>query len=629
MRRLRLIFALVAVAVLVPLGLLIQRALASAEAELAFERRAVAERVIDEMERELTAFLRREEDRPFFHYRFLARPDLGLANAPEGGDYVKSPLAEPLESFVIGSFQLAPDGTLSTPLLPDDPRLARLLTGWREDAAVRARAEAMLATVRTALAARLRLAGEPGEAPLARPADEKSAAGSEVAGSDKAGEKNQRAGTTVEMSKQLTKETAAESGAGPLEVLEKLNRGASQRLNRVSKTSQTQAANVATLAADPAARLRQEAQPAVVDLRLEPMVGRAAGEDAMLLYRTVLAGASAYRQGLLIDRGKLVAWLAEKALGNTAGKAGELRISAAKEGEEAAPGTAIFRHRFAEPFAPVIALVEVEGAGGGGLRTARQLSALLLVATLLGLAAVYRMAAYAVAYAQRRSDFVAAVTHELKTPLTAIRMYGEMLRDGMVEDEARKNKYYRTIVAEGERLSRLVDNVLELGRLERKEKRKQAAAGNAGAILQEAVALLQPHAEKEGFTLALEVEEGLPAVEVDRDALLQVIFNLVDNAIKYAQGAADKKVIVRAKKEGQAVVVEVEDRGPGVAPKQLRKIFEPFWRGENELTRSTKGTGIGLALVRGLAERMGGEVSARNVEQGGLAVTIRFLSVTA
>lgn len=600
MKKLRLVFAAVAAAVLLPLLLLVDRALESAAAELALERRTVAERVIDEMERELTAFLRREEDRPFGHYLYLARADEADANAA----WVRSPLAEPLENFVEGPFQLAPDGSASTPLWPDDLPRARL-AGWRADMESRAKADLVLEAIRGAFPPRQRL-----EMGL-----EKQELDKHLAPAGPSKNSDQRAGTTVALSESKA-ETSKVSASSPLEVLAQLNRGAGQRADRASKLAKTQSSN-----------LEREERPTLVDLRLEPMVGRPLGEQRMLLYRTVFAGPVAYRQGLLIDKSALVEWLAEKALEGAG--AAEVRVSPDNGAEDAAARFAVYRHRFAEPFAPVVALVEVEGAGGASLRAARQLSALLVAAVLLGLFAVYRMAATAVAYAQRRSDFVAAVTHELKTPLTAIRMYGEMLRDEMVPDPGKKKRYYETIVAEGERLSRLVDNVLELARLERKEKPPVVAAGQVGPILEEAMALLQPHAEKEGFALKLDLEPNLPAVQVDRDALLQVIFNLVDNAIKYGKNAESKVVRIAAKKEDSEVVVEVADQGPGVAPRQLRRIFEPFWRGENELTRNTKGTGIGLALVRGLVERMGGEVGARSGASGGLEVYIRLASAEA
>lgn len=609
MRKLRLVFAAVAAAVLLPLLLLVDKALESAAAELALERRTVAERVIDEMERELTAFLRREEDRPFGHYLYLARANEADANAA----WVRSPLADPLEDFVEGPFQLAPDGSASTPLWPDDLPRARL-AGWQANLESRAKADLVLEAIRGAFPPRQRLELGQEKQGLDKPLAPAPAPPAPAGPKENF---DQRAGTTVALSEGKAGPPSKVSGASsPLEVLAQLNRGAGQRADRASKLAKTQSSN-----------LEKEERPTLVDLRLEPMVGRPLGEQRMLLYRTVFAGPVAYRQGLLIDKGELVEWLAQKALEGAG--AAEVRVLPDEGGEETSARFAVYRHRFAEPFAPVAALVEVEGAGGASLRAARQLSALLVAAVLLGLFAVYRMAATAVAYAQRRSDFVAAVTHELKTPLTAIRMYGEMLRDEMVPDAGKKKRYYQTIVAEGERLSRLVDNVLELARLERKEKPPALSAGQVGPILQEALALLQPHAEKEGFVLKLELEPNLPAVKVDRDALLQVIFNLVDNAIKYGKNAESKVVRIAARSDNGEVVVEVADHGPGVAPRQLRRIFEPFWRGENELTRNTKGTGIGLALVRGLVERMGGQVGARSGAAGGLEVYIRLATCEA
>lgn len=593
MKKLRIVFVLVTAAVLLPVLLLVDRALDSARAELALERRTVAERVIDEMERELSAFLRREEDRPFAHYRFLARADDPAATAA----WVRSPLAEPLEPFVLGAFQVAPDGGFSTPLWPEDEKWAAALVGWQPDPEAERRRDLVRESVRGFFLQR---------PPLPTLADAK----------EKPQQEKQRAGTTVALSEPKLERV----DSGPLQLLEKLNRGADARQERSSKLSKTQVANTRIdpggVADSPAVQMEARIdQVALVDLRLEPMVGRDLGGGRMMLYRTVVAGESAFRQGLLLSQDELVRHLAVKALGST-----NRGVEVTPESSGSPADLALFRHRFAEPFAPAVALVKIDAGQGGALESARLLAALLVVAVLSGLFAVYRMAAYAVSYAQRRSDFVSAVTHELKTPLTAIRMYSEMLRDGMVPDEEKRRRYYDTILAEGERLSRLVDNVLELARLERREKPPPLLATSLEEVLGEARGLLLPHAEKEGFTLELSVEPGLPLVQIDRDGLLQVIFNLVDNAFKYSRGAAEKSIAIRARRQGERVIVGVEDRGPGVTPHQQRHLFEPFWRGENELTRKTKGTGIGLALVRGLVERMGGEVVAVNRQGGGLEV---------
>ena len=134
-------------------------------------------------------------------------------------------------------------------------------------------------------------------------------------------------------------------------------------------------------------------------------------------------------------------------------------------------------------------------------------------------------------------------------------------------------------------------------------------------------------AEGSGLALPQDLAGTLPgalALRYDRDAVLQVVFNLVDNALKYASKASDRRVVLGCSAVEDGVRLSVRDRGPGVPPKHLSRIFQAFYRGENELTRSTKGTGIGLALVYGLAQRMGAAVSGRNASGGGFEVALRF-----
>jgi signal transduction histidine kinase len=232
-----------------------------------------------------------------------------------------------------------------------------------------------------------------------------------------------------------------------------------------------------------------------------------------------------------------------------------------------------------------------------------------------------------VSFAERRSNFVAAVSHELKTPLTAIRMYGEMLRDGLVPSEAKRAEYYRHITVESERLSRLINNVLEFARLEKGNGEVALATGSVEPVVREVAELLRPHVEGQGFELAVDVDPALPAVRFERDGLVQVLCNLVDNAAKYAREATPRRIELSARRAGGDVRLSVRDHGPGIAARHLGKIFEPFYRAESELTRRHKGTGLGLALVRGMAERMGARVSGHNVPDGGFEVELRFRAV--
>jgi signal transduction histidine kinase len=206
-----------------------------------------------------------------------------------------------------------------------------------------------------------------------------------------------------------------------------------------------------------------------------------------------------------------------------------------------------------------------------------------------------------------------------------------MLRDGLVADEDKRAHYYGVITSESERLTRLVNNVLELSNLERRQRSVNLVVGPIRPVLEEARNILAPHAAQEGFAIRLEVEPDLPEAIYDRDALLQVLFNLIDNAVKYSKNAARRDILLSAHRQASALEIAIRDQGPGVGEAHLKRVFEPFYRGEAEMTRRSRGTGIGLALVKGLVESMGGAVGADNGDDGGFVVrlTLRLASATA
>jgi len=361
-----------------------------------------------------------------------------------------------------------------------------------------------------------------------------------------------------------------------------------------------------------------------IRVTLEPMTGRPIGERYWMLYRTVVVDGEGYRQGLLLDRRALGRWLSDQVIGS--GPLAELATARFDGGGPDPDDGAAFVafHPFAEPFSGLEAELRVAPLrDSDSATTIHLLAALLAVVAILGLGSVHRMAAVVVDFAHRRSNFVAAVSHELKTPLTAIRMHGEMLRDGLVVDESKRREYYRTITDESERLSRLIDNVLEFSRLEKEGRARSLVVGSPAPIVKDIVDRLRPHAERAGFELTTQIAEGLPTVRFDRDALTQMVFNLVDNAIKYAAGASRHEIIVCCDTgEGGGIAVSVRDFGPGVPRDHLARIFQPFHRVEDELTRSTKGSGIGLSLVKQLADAMGATVRGINRIDGGFEVRI-------
>jgi signal transduction histidine kinase len=341
----------------------------------------------------------------------------------------------------------------------------------------------------------------------------------------------------------------------------------------------------------------------------------------LILSRPRPSGAGS--EGVVIDSDELVKALKARVLearglGEVAQLRSERGVASGGDAASARQTPYVFRHRFGVPFDSLEAALELGPLAEPDDRAFIVPLALLLGAcVVLGLYALYRATATQIEFAERRNNFVSAVSHELKTPLTAIRMYAEMLEGDLVDSDARRRDYYRTITAESERLSRLINNVLELARIEKKPTSLKLMLGDLAPVVRDALEVLRPHVEREGFSLELDVAGALPSVQFEPDALRQVLFNLVDNALKYSRESEDRRISVRLQaKAGGRVRLIVRDRGPGVDPEHLGAIFQPFFRGERELTRKTQGTGIGLALVHGLVQRMGGSVHGANADPG-------------
>ncbi|MBJ93823.1 MAG: hypothetical protein CMP23_05025 [Rickettsiales bacterium] len=212
--------------------------------------------------------------------------------------------------------------------------------------------------------------------------------------------------------------------------------------------------------------------------------------------------------------------------------------------------------------------------------------------------------------ARMKSDFVSNVSHELRTPLTTIRIMAEMLALDAVPDPSKQGEYHRNIVSEAERLTRLINNVLDFARIEEGRKKFHFGMGNLGDVVFEVVRIVSDYAEKEGFEIKTSVQDDLPATMFDRDAIVQALINLTANAVKYSED--DKRIEVGARSQEHSVVLWVQDHGPGIDAEELPHLFEKFFRGGDSLTREIGGTGLGLAIVHHIVQVHGGEVSAKS-----------------
>jgi signal transduction histidine kinase len=220
--------------------------------------------------------------------------------------------------------------------------------------------------------------------------------------------------------------------------------------------------------------------------------------------------------------------------------------------------------------------------------------------------------------AQQKTDFVSNVSHELKTPLTSIRMFADMLAEGRVTEPERQANYLRIISAESARLTRLINNVLDFARMQRGATARGRQACDLVEVVQEVVDTCRPHLESVGISPALECNaEKLPLVG-DRDALAQIVMNLVSNAEKYG----GKEILVRVSQQGDHGHVDVMDRGPGIPAKKLGTIFQPFTRLNESQASGVSGSGLGLTLARGMAQAHGGDVIYSPREGGGSCFTL-------
>jgi signal transduction histidine kinase len=238
----------------------------------------------------------------------------------------------------------------------------------------------------------------------------------------------------------------------------------------------------------------------------------------------------------------------------------------------------------------------------------------------IGFIAFYRLGSKQIDLAKQQQDFISAVSHELKTPLTSIRMYGEMLRSGWVADDAKKQTYYDYIFFESERLSRLIANVLQFARLGQKQT-PEIITITAQQLLDQIASKIEAQIESSCFKLNIIQPIGIANpvdIKVDEDAFFQIIINLVDNAIKFSSKAKLKQIDIGfgIAKNHRQITFFIRDYGPGIKKSQLKKIFTLFYRPENELTRTTTGTGIGLALVAQLAESMQAKITVINKKLG-------------
>lgn len=235
---------------------------------------------------------------------------------------------------------------------------------------------------------------------------------------------------------------------------------------------------------------------------------------------------------------------------------------------------------------------------------------LVLLVLLLGIALTIRATDREARLAQAKSNFVSNVSHELKTPLSLISLFSEILELGRVHTEEKKTEYYRIIHHESRRLHKMINNILDFSKIEARRKTYDFADADIAEVIRNVLSSYRYQILNSGFEVQTNIQADLPPVLIDREAMAQAISNLIDNAIKYSDEV--KQLSIKTEKLGSDLSIEIADRGIGIPRAEQAKVFEKFYRIGNGLVHEVKGSGLGLSLVKHIVEAHKGEISVES-----------------
>jgi signal transduction histidine kinase len=262
----------------------------------------------------------------------------------------------------------------------------------------------------------------------------------------------------------------------------------------------------------------------------------------------------------------------------------------------------------------------VEALGRTWMHQSFLILGILSLLIIGGLVLTKHIVSKEMALARLKSDFVSNVSHELRTPLALIRLYAETLELGRISTPEKKQEYYRIIRKESERLTSLINNILDFSRIEAGRKEYEFRETNIAELVHNTLDSYRYQIEQQGFVFDESIDSDLPAVRVDREAIARALVNLVNNALKYS---TDEKFLgVKLYRANGSVKLEVSDHGIGITRREQSKIFEKFYRTGDPLVHNTKGSGLGLSLVRHITQAHGGDIAVESTPGKGSKFTM-------
>lgn len=246
----------------------------------------------------------------------------------------------------------------------------------------------------------------------------------------------------------------------------------------------------------------------------------------------------------------------------------------------------------------------------------------IVAVMIIGIVVIGRAALHELEVSRMKSEFVSSVSHELKTPLALIRMFGETLESGLVHDETKRKEFYHIITKESERLTHLINNVLDFSKMETGNKQYRFEKEDIVHVVRSTLEAYRFHIRDLGFEMVIDMPDEPIDMMIDKDAISQALLNLLNNAAKYS--GEQKYVRVEIAKQAESILISVEDHGVGIPREELGKIFEKFYRGSTARTKETAGSGLGLTLVRHIVEAHGGSVEITSTVGTGSIFILRL-----
>lgn len=665
-----------------PTAGLIQQSYSRLKWEAFHQHQVMADELTNRMNNHLIRLINTEEQRPFTDYSFLNLAGVPAANFLQRSPLSRFPVHSEIPGL-IGYFQVDAAGQLLTPFIPEDIEKAGNYGIAEQELSARTglqnRIQQILSDNRLvrnqdAIAGKQDNAGysnspnRPDSGSVESEKDRSSLAKNTVTSKlEKHSESPVSEGQVVfdELKKMSPEKSQQESKLGRLEDLDlkqtfqvegaklKLAETKEKTIGKAPKKARTEQ-NVLPEAIERAKKSSDYAvkensflassaiKPDVKPLRIstfesaiDPFEFSQLDSGHFVLFRKVWLNGQRYIQGLLIEKEAFLEGTINSAFKETAlsqmsnllvvfqgnvlsaftGRSPRGYVASARELD----GELLYQAPFSDPLNQlqlIFSITQLPVGPGGWVII--WLTVVLYIVFFVGFYFMYRLGISQINLINQQQDFVSAVSHELKTPLTSIRMYGEMLQAGWV-DENKKKSYYNFILDESERLTRLINNVLQLAKMTRNEKLPDLKCLTVAELLDGIQSKVSNQIERAGFEFSLlsDPDAAQAKLWVNPDWLMQIMINLVDNAIKFS-AKADKKVIELScqRLSNGGIQFKVRDFGLGIAKDQMKKIFKLFYRSENELTRETLGTGIGLALAHQMTINMNGKIDVINVKPG-------------